>query len=178
MRALFSIVFLIACGSSATEPPPGTPDAPHSDPEGGTDPTPGFAITIGSDYQSSGTVTIAAARSNGVYAGYFTAHSDFASAPSLAVSIQAPNATLAAQAYPCERATGSDSFDETAVTIQWLDGDTYYTNLFPSPSCTVTVTAASQTQVSATITGTTFDEMDSAHPPTSFTASFVATVTP
>ena len=179
MRALFSSVFLIACGSSATEPPPGTtPDAPRPDPDGGTDPTPGFAITIGSDYQSSGAVTIAAARSNGVYAGYFTAHSDLASAPNLSVSIHAPNATLAAQAYPCVRSTGTDSFDETAVTIQWLDGDTYYTNLFPSPACTVTVTAASQTEVSATITGTTFDEMDPDHPPTSFTASFVASVTP
>jgi len=177
MRALLPIILLFACNASST--PTTTTDAPGSPPPDGSDTMPpGFTINLGSDYQSSGTVTVAPARSNGVYAGYFTAHSDLASAPSLSVSIHAPNATLAAQAYPCERSTGTDTFDETAVTIQWLDGDTYYTNLFPSPSCTVTVTAASQTQVSATITGTTFDEMDSAHPPTSFTASFVASVTP
>ena len=178
MRTLLPLFLIAACGSSAMEPPPGTtPDGPAQPPiDGGGDMQPGFTIHLGSDYQSSGTVTLAAARTNGVYAGYFTASSDFATVPNVSVSIHAPDAKLATQAYPCERSASTDPANETAVLIQWLDGDTYYTNLFPSPACTVTITAASQTQVSATISGTTFDEMDPDHPPTSFTASFVASV--
>jgi hypothetical protein len=70
----------------------------------------------------------------------------------------------------------SDIADETSVSIKWVDNDMYYTNFFPSPSCTVNVTAASQTSVSAEISGTIYDETASGHPSSSFTASFVANV--
>ena len=144
--------------------------------DGGTTNSPGFKIDLGDPYSSTAAVTIHPAKTNGVYSGYFEASSDFSSVPSLAVSIHAPNAMLSkSQTFSCARSQGSNSFDETSVSIKWLDGDTYYTNLLPSASCTVTITAASQTSISASISGTIYDQ--STQNPTSFTASFVANAT-
>jgi hypothetical protein len=76
----------------------------------------------------------------------------------------------------CARSQDQNEANETSVLIHWLDGDTYYTNVMATQDCTIHITAASQTSVSADISGTTYDEMNSNFPPTSFTASFVATV--
>ena len=59
--------------------------------------------------------------------------------------------------------------------IRWFDDHTYYTNVMAMPSCTVTVDAMSPTTVSASISGTIYDEMDPNLGAHSFTASFVGT---
>jgi hypothetical protein len=174
MRALIFSILCCACGASSSE------EMPDASVHGSSDATPsssGFTLNLGSDYTSSKPVTISAVKTNGVYAGYFEAHSDAATVPDLSVSIHASNASLSSgMQVPCARSTSSSSFNETSALIHWLDGHTYYTNLTATASCTITITAASQTSVSATITGTIYDETDSEHPGKAFTASFVAAV--
>lgn len=172
MRVLF--VLLCACSSSSSTP---TADAPHG---GGDAPPPsaGFRIHLGTDYMSSGQVTLRPARSSGgVYQGYFEAQSDLASVPNIDVHLHAPDAHLAqGMQLPCARSGTSDPSDETSLLLHWLDGDTYYTNVMSAPSCTITLTAVSQTSATAELSGTIYDEMDPNLSPQSFTASFVATV--
>jgi hypothetical protein len=142
---------------------------------GSNTPMSGFTLDLGQNYQSSNTVAIYPDKSSGgIYEGYFTAQSDGSSVPNITVNIVASQATLAAgMTYPCANSQTSNTFEETSVLIHWLDGDTYYTNV-QSPSCTVKITAASQTSVSATITGTIYDETADGHPSSTFSASFVA----
>lgn len=138
----------------------------------------GFNYSLdGQQFSSQSPVTISAVQSSGVYQGYFQARSAQSTTPNILVSIHEPSATLSQGAtYSCARATGSDQADETSVLLHDLIGTTYYTNVLPSPSCTVTITAASQTSVSMTVTGTTYDEADSSLAPHSFTAAFTAAV--
>jgi len=138
--------------------------------------SPGYTIDIGQAYQSSAGVTIAPATASGVYSGYYQAQSDPSAIPSLAVKIHAASGSLAAgTSYPCARSGDADVMDETSVFVQWLDGHSYYTNLMPDPTCSIHLTAVSQAGVSATISGTIFDETDPSYPSYGFTASFVAT---
>ncbi len=179
MKALaIACLTFAACSSSSSSLPPDGSTIHHLDSASPTGDAPantgGFAIDIGQAYTSSAAVTIAAVTQNQVYAGYFQAMSDGSSTPSLTVSIVADGGVLQTGSYPCANSQTDNPFDETSVLIHWLDGDTYYTNE-ASPSCTIDVTAASQTSVSAMISGTIYDESQGAAA-TSFTASFVATV--
>lgn len=182
MKAYFVVVAMLwACGgSSGTSggdddgPPvdasPGTPDS------GGPPASSGWKATIGQDFESPKPVTIRPAKtSGGVYEGYFVAQSDLSSEPNISVSLHAANAQLSAgMTFPCARSTDSSQpFDETSVLIHWLDGATYYTNVMATQDCTIRITAAAQTAVSASISGTIYNESTIA--PSSFTASFVAT---
>ena len=173
MKALIFTVLFCACSSPS---PAEMVDAPLHGNDGAVTTT-GFKLNLGSDYASTKPVAISAAKTNGVYAGYFEAQSDLTSVPDISVHLHAPNAQLSSgMQVPCARSTTADPFNETSVLIHWLDGHTYYTNLMTTPGCTITITAASQTSVAASITGTIYDETASGHPATMFTASFVGNV--
>lgn len=183
MRAHFLVYLALvtACGSNSPsmQPNPG-PDGGHPASDGGHPASDapgaqaGFTIDIGQTINSPGTVTIIAQTDDsGIYAGFYEASSDFSSTPSINVDIAVPSADLSTGSYPCVR---PDSGANTSVGIQWIDGDMYYTNVYPNPTCTVNVTAASQTSVSAQISGMIYDQANLGAGAQSFTASFVATV--
>lgn len=171
--APFATLLFCACTSSSASGPDAATTGSGSSTIDAPAETTGFTIDIGQQYHSSGMVEIGPVTEDGVYAGYFQAKSDLSSTPNLSVSIVANSGALSTGTYPCARSQTDDSFDETSVLIQWLDGDDYYTNV-STAMCTIDVTAASDASVSATISGEIYDE--SGVTATSFTASFVATV--
>ena len=91
MRAFIFTVLFCACSSSPTE---NGVDAPLQGSADAATATTGFKLNLGSSYVSTKPVTISAAKTSGVYAGYFQAQSDPASVPGISVHIHASNAEL------------------------------------------------------------------------------------
>jgi hypothetical protein len=76
--------------------------------------------------------------------------------------------------FPCQRVDAAVPTNETMVLFQMNEGKSYDTNVFPSPSCTITLTSLTDTKVTGTFSGTIFDQTDTAHPASPFSGSFVA----
>jgi hypothetical protein len=178
--AISMAVFLAACSGISGGPSGGDPEVfPSASDGGGQDLSTGgasrFSFSIGGQSINGGPVTLTPIKDSGAFAGYFRAQSDPATIPNIVVSIHEPSATLSVgNAYPCANSMSSNSSDETSVLYHSLDGKSYYTNVM-SPSCMIEISAASQTSVSASVTGSIYDEMAPSQPVT-FTASLVARV--
>jgi len=176
MKALL-LAFLVAC-SSWSDVASGGDDATSPDADASAPPATAYKLDLGENYESASPVTISAAKKNGVYNGYFQASSDLGSVPNIVVTMNVADARLTAgMSLGCARSRDAANVgNETGVLVHWLDGDTYYTNVMATQNCTIHITAASQTRVSADISGTIYDQMDPALAPTTFAASFTANV--
>ena len=154
---------------------------PTTHPDGGTHETPSGGLTLtvdGNDLNEPGAVTFRVAKdTNGIFQGYFEASTDPSTSPSMRLEIAASKPSLSVGSYPCKRASGSSSAETSILVKDWLDGHSYYTNVTSTPSCTIEVTAASETSVSISFSGAIVDQTDTDHPSVDFSGSFSAEVT-